>query len=614
MYKNIEGRSAWVGTARMRDILFPSLNGTARRGRFLAAVAAGIVLSGACTSAQVSETRGSGDLAYLGVEEPLFGKELAPGGSFVGNYLAGRHAQSVRESDTAIKYFRSALAKDPDNEELKLRTGILLVSEGEIQEAVPLLESLSGGDVANSIVEMVLAVHDAGQGKFAASSERLDGLADNGLNQFVKPLLQAWAVAGTGDTVKAVDILQGVRETNGAEALHDLHAALIYDLARQETEALQAFESALGTERSSYGAVSLFGEFLERTGRTDQARELYTRFDQDHPDSELLGPALARLDTGGTPPQQVKTAADGLAQAVFDLAGVFRQQNAREMALIFGQLALWLRPEFPPAQILVGDILEVSDRPAAANAVYESIDKKSPFSWSARLRVALNLDDLDQPDEAMALLKSMAAERPSDPQPLITLGNILRARERFAEAVDIYDEAIKRIGTLEKRHWSLLYSRGMALERSKQWDRAEADFLKALDFEPEQPYVLNYLGYSWVDKGLHLDRAMEMIGKAVELRPNDGYIVDSLGWAHYRLGNMKEAVKELERAVELRPEDPIINDHLGDAYWHVGRKREARFQWLRSKNLNPEPDLAATLEEKLTRGLTEKKGVPGKDG
>ncbi len=598
----------------MRGVWVPSFSGTTRRGRLLAAVAAGILLSGACTSAQVTETRGGGEMAFLGVDEPQLGKELAPGGSFVGNYLAGRHAQSVRESETAIQYFRTALAKDPDNNELKLRTGVLLVSEGEIQEAVPLLESLSGSEVANSIVEMVLSIYDAGEGKFAASSERLEGLADNGLNQFVKPLLQAWAVAGTGDTVKAVDILQGVRQTNGAEVLHDLHAALIYDLAGQEAEALQAFERALGNDRLSYGAVSLFGEFLERSGRIDQARELYTRFDQEHPDSELLDPALARLDAGESPPRQVKTGADGMAQAVFDLAGVFRQQNAREMALIFGRLALWLRPDFPPAQILIGDILEASDRPAAANVVYEAIDKKSQFSWSARLRAALNLDDLDRPDEAMVLLKSMAAERPVDPQPLITLGNILRARERFDEAVGIYDEAINRIGTLEKRHWSLLYSRGMALERSKQWDRAEADFLQALEFEPEQPYVLNYLGYSWVDKGLHLDRAMKMIGKAVELRPNDGYIVDSLGWAHYRLGNMTEAVRELERAVELRPEDPIINDHLGDAYWWVGRKREARFQWLRSKNLNPEPDLAATLEEKLTRGLTEKKDVPGQDG
>jgi Flp pilus assembly protein TadD len=163
---------------------------------------------------------------------------------------------------------------------------------------------------------------------------------------------------------------------------------------------------------------------------------------------------------------------------------------------------------------------------------------------------------------------------------------------------------VQRIGKVESYHWSVFYSRGIALERSKQWKRAETDFLKALDLEPKQPYVLNYLGYSWVDQGLNLDRAQKMIEQAVELRPNDGYIVDSLGWAHYRLGRYEEAVKELERAVELRPEDPVINDHLGDAYWKVGRRLEARFQWLRARSLNPETDVLAGIEKKLKEGLT----------
>ena len=183
------------------------------------------------------------------------------------------------------------------------------------------------------------------------------------------------------------------------------------------------------------------------------------------------------------------------------------------------------------------------------------------------------------------------------------------------EAVKAYDEAVKRIGALERRHWSLLYTRGIALERSKQWPRAEADFLAALEFEPEQPYVLNYLGYSWVDQGINLERAQKMIERAVELRPNDGYVVDSLGWVLYRLGKFAGAVRELERAVELRPEDPIINDHLGDAYWRVGRRQEARFQWRRSLSLEPEDDLLAVLRDKIKAGLGDAdKPKSGSDG
>ncbi len=176
---------------------------------------------------------------------------------------------------------------------------------------------------------------------------------------------------------------------------------------------------------------------------------------------------------------------------------------------------------------------------------------------------------------------------------------MLRRHERFAEAVEAYDQAVARIGTLQPRHWRLLYARGIALERSKQWPRAEADFLKALEFEPDQPFVLNYLGYSWVEQGQNLEKAEAMIRKAVELQPHDGYIVDSLGWVMFRLGRHDEAVVHLERAVELRPEDAAINDHLGDAYWAVGRQREARFQWQAALDNDPEAELKTAIERKL---------------
>ena len=129
----------------------------------------------------------------------------------------------------------------------------------------------------------------------------------------------------------------------------------------------------------------------------------------------------------------------------------------------------------------------------------------------------------------------------------------------------------------------MFYFRGICYERSKQWPQAEADLKKALQLYPDQPLVLNYLGYSWIDQGVNLDEGMNMIRRAVEQRPDDGYIVNSLGWANFRIGNYDEAVKELERAVELKPDDPTINDHLGDAYWRVGRVLEARFQWSHAK-------------------------------
>ncbi|MBI2978541.1 MAG: tetratricopeptide repeat protein, partial [Rhodospirillales bacterium] len=281
------------------------------------------------------------------------------------------------------------------------------------------------------------------------------------------------------------------------------------------------------------------------------------------------------------------------------------QQNARETAMVLGRLALYLKPKFPVMQILLGDILEADNRLEPALAVYKAIDAKSTFSWSARLRAAAILDKLGRVDEAVKTLRTMAKEVPDDEGPLINLGDILRGHERFKEAAEAYDEAMKRIATIEPRHWTLFYARGISLERSDQWLRAEADFQKALEFKPDQPYVLNYLGYTWIERGKNLEQAQEMIRQAVKLRPNDGYIVDSLGWGYYKVGNFQKAVVELERAVELRPQDPIINDHLGDAYWQVGRQREAKFQWTRALSLKPEADLLAKLQQKLKDGLVE---------
>ena len=219
------------------------------------------------------------------------------------------------------------------------------------------------------------------------------------------------------------------------------------------------------------------------------------------------------------------------------------------------------------------------------------------------MRKALLLNQLDRLDDARTLLERMAHESATDVRALDALGNIMRARKRYDEAIGYYDRVLERISNPGKQHWALFFARGTSYERNKNWPKAEADLQRALKLSPEQPSVLNYLGYSWVDQNKNLRQGMEHIRKAVRLRPDDGHIVDSLGWAHYRLGNFREAARYLERAVELMPQDPILNDHLGDAYWRVGRRREARFQWNQALTLSPEPEDAQKIKAKLSQGL-----------
>jgi Flp pilus assembly protein TadD len=318
-----------------------------------------------------------------------------------------------------------------------------------------------------------------------------------------------------------------------------------------------------------------------------------------HPQSLAMPYHLDRLAKGEPPTSVILTPASGLAEAYLDIATLLSQENAVDPALLMARYSLSLRPGDDITRLLVGEIMEIQERFDAAVIVYESIPKDSPHSWNARLRAASSYEQLGKTDDAIALLETMVNERSDRPDALIQLGDILRIDQDFAGAANAYDRAIERLGGTDAVGWRLLYRRGIAYERAGNWPKAEADFLKALELEPDQPYVMNYLGYSWVDMGKNFDQAEDMLKRAVELQPDDGYIIDSLGWVYYKLGRYDDAVEQLEKAVELKPDDPTINDHLGDAYWQIGRFHEARFQWHRALSFNPTDELRADVQAKL---------------
>jgi Flp pilus assembly protein TadD len=262
----------------------------------------------------------------------------------------------------------------------------------------------------------------------------------------------------------------------------------------------------------------------------------------------------------------------------------------------------------------LADLYEALKKPEMAIKVYERVPESSPLHRNAAIQMAANLDSLERADEAKKHLRALIDENPKDLEAIMALGNVLRGHKEFGECADNYTKAVDQLKNPSKGNWTIFYFRGICYERSKQWPKAEADFKKALELFPEQPHVLNYLGYSWIDQGTKLDEGMELIKLAVSKRPDDGYIVDSLGWAYFRIGNYEEAVKHLEKAIELKPEDPTINDHLGDAYWRVGRVLEANFQWAHARDLKPDQDELPKILEKLKNGLPEENTSTAKAG
>jgi len=520
-----------------------------------------------------------------------------------GEYLAGRHAQQRRDFSGAAKSFEKAIAADPDSPEVISRSFLMEVSVGHFDRALALAPKELKLDPGDAIAQMVLLIDRLKAGDNAAALKYAAALPSDGVHRFIGPFALAWTRMAAGDLSGADTALQGLDKFNGFKALKVFQLALLYDFAKQPDKAQQFFEKALaGSEQLNWRLTDAVANFDQRHGRAEKAKALYQKFIQQNAGSELAVAALAR--PAAAPQALIRSAADGLAEAMFDLASVLNQAETIDLSLIYDRFALALRPQFGLAQLLLSDVLSAQNKPEESLQVLAEIRQASTYYSSARLRSAINLDTLDRTDEAISQLKTITAEQPEAIAAEVQLGDILRNKKRYAEAVTAYDEAIRRSGAagLPER-WSLFYDRGVALERSGEWQRAEQDLKHALELKPEQPLVLNYLGYSWVDRGENLDQGVKMIEKAVELRPEDGYIVDSLGWAHYRMGDYAGAVEYLEKAIELVPQDPTINDHLGDAYWQSGRMNEARYQWRRALQFGPQENEIKPIEEKLESGL-----------
>ena len=549
-----------------------------------------------------------GALAVLTLSDPAAAKQSAKPdlgqNTFIGNYLSGRQAQRDGDLSAAAAYYVAALSQKPETPGLLRQAFIVNLIEGNMKTAVKLAKEHLKEEPEQSIAQLTVIVDHIKHKRFKDAEALLDKQSDQGLSLFTKPILTAWARYGRGKKSEALKALSPLEDKKGVENLVEIHQALILQLTGKAEEASKLLTGVIERQSPpSSRAVHLLGAMLERAGDTERAKAIYQLYLDEHPVSRLMEPALERLASGKKPPLAIKDARDGSAEALYDIGSSLRSQRAHETAIALIRMATYLKPDFPVARYILADILQTDERLEQAVAEYDAVNSKSAYGWSAQLQAAAILGDLKRADEAVARLQKLAKLRPNLPDPHLHMGDVHRRMEAYGKAAEAYTAAIERVKEPQPQHWSLFYARGIALERDKRWKASEKDLLKALDLRPDQPYVLNYLGYTWIDQGQQLDRATDMIKKAVSLAPNDGFIADSLGWAYYRLEKFDKAVDELERAVELRPQDPVINDHLGDAYWKVGRKLEARFQWKRALSLDPEKDLVPKIKSKLDKGL-----------
>ncbi|MEQ1937683.1 tetratricopeptide repeat protein [Mesorhizobium sp. CN5-321] len=550
-------------------------------------------------------------LAFTG-QPALAKKDDAPPTitSFSGAFLAARIAEGDNDLDNAITFYKQALAFAPNDTQLQQNLMLSLIAQGRFEESLPYADKLKDVADVERFSRLALAINSFHKKDYAKAQSWLKLSLESDLDKLISGVMTGWAMEGAGKPADAMSHIEKLDGPDWFDLFKSYHRALIADVAGLTDKAEETYKATMDNSAAGGAApetwmrnAEAYASFLSRKGDRDGALDVLRQADLFAPGKPDIATLRDRIEKGEKIEPLVGNPADGASEILLDLATALNRGGGEPFVRLYLEYALALRPDSDAALVQLAAVAEQLKDSQRAIDLYRRIPGNSPLKEVADLQLGLNLADLGKTDEAVKHLETLVDAHPNDMRTYLALGSVYSSKEDFRSAATLYDRAAEALKTPAKANWNIFYQRGIAYERLKEWPKAEPNFKKALELYPNQPQVLNYLGYSWVDQGMNLKDALAMIQKAVDMRPSDGYIVDSLGWAYFKLGRFDDAVREMERAVSLKPEDPVLNDHLGDAYWRVGRKLEATYQWRTARDLKPDPDVLAAVQRKLLEGL-----------
>ncbi len=527
---------------------------------------------------------------------------LAQAGSISGAYLAANQANLNNDYEAAARLYTRALESDPENPFLLQNALVAHVARGAMDRAVALTEQMHALELDSQLTDLVSLAHLVKQENFTDALVLLDDGAER-FSPLLQGLVKGWVLLGQGQMAAAGAHFDTL---GGAEALTlfgSYHKALALAVVGDFEGSNAIFEGDGQPLHLNRGSITAHVQVLTQIGQQDKAIGYLDATIGLSGDRQLLQLRnRIRADTE-VPFDFLNSPGDGVAEVFFTLASALSGEQGDRFALMYSRIAQYVRQDYAVANLLSAELLREQGQFDLAIKDYARVAEDDPLFLDAEFGRADTLAEADKTDASIEVLRGLARSN-SDIQAVHTsLADALRGQDRYEDALQSYDRAVALITQENPSHWFVFYARAVTLERLDIWDRAETDFRHALDLSPGQPLVLNYLGYSLVEKNIKLDEAEEMIKQAVNARPDDGFITDSLGWLLFRVGKFAEAIEPMERAVALVPNDPIINDHLGDVYWAVGRNREAQFQWKRSLSFEPEEKEADRIRRKLDVGL-----------
>ncbi len=521
------------------------------------------------------------------------------------SFLIGRYAALTNDPREAARRYAEAVAREPGDADLVERAVFAALLSGEMEAAADIARA-SGKDVISraALPRLALAVEALAEDD-GKKARKILAKGDYTLfNDLVNRGLLAWSIYAERGPDAALKIIAPPDEAVGLErGISSFTRALIEHVSGDDVAALGTLETMWAEGARFAAAADLQARLTARAGRSEDALKVLSTFRSDIGDNPAIE-ALEREIAAGETPELVRlTPREGAALSLYAPAALLAAQTEGDVSGVYFSLALALDPDLHVARTLWANALDEAGRRMDAIKVLKQVPDTSPFYVSARGQLAWALRREGRNDEALQVADQALKHRPHRDLK-IQLGDLFRSLDRHGEAGLLFDEIVEADNAAGRpMDWRILYARGASRERMGRWPEAEADLLAALAIEPNDPGLLNYLGYSWIDRGVRMDEGFDLIRKAVSLQPHSGVIVDSLGWAHYKRGEYDEAVRYLERAVELEPSDPVLNDHLGDAYWKTGRRLEAGFQWRRSLNLQPDDSAAEKTRAKLDNGL-----------
>ncbi|MEX1252445.1 MAG: tetratricopeptide repeat protein [Hyphomonas sp.] len=557
--------------------------------RFLLALAP-LLLAAACASGPFSKT------SYPSGDRPDEARAYS-------DFMIARFAALTNDPQVAARHYASAISSAPEDTGVAERAVFSALLAGDYGVAAGLARRANDAGSEAALVRLVLAVDAIGRGKTDAAIEIIEASDLRAFNRMIARNLEAWSLMASKGAPEAEAMLQ--QNLTGDPRLDNatLHMiGLVQTAAGKDEAAVTTFDRIWASGARLAVGAETYAELLAARGEPGKAVAILDQFRTEVGVNASLAALKARIEAGEKITPKRLTTRQGAALAMFLPASALMLQTDDDIASVYFVLAIALDPQLHQARTLLGQSLVQGKRPDAAIRVLSEVPASSPFYAVARGQIASTLLSQDRTHEALEVATGALKAKPERALKM-QVADLNRALDRHVEAETILTDVIAGDVAEGRKDWRVYFLRGASRERQSNWDGAEADLKEALAIDPHNSNVLNYLGYSWVDRGINLEEGFSLIRQALVLEPQSGHIVDSLGWAHYRLGQYDEAVDLLERAVELLPGDPVLNDHLGDAYWKAGRKKEAGFQWSRALKLNPPADEGVLIAQKLVAGL-----------